>query len=91
MNCGYIAPTELKILLGLISTNMSRLRRWIAATHGAICLFPRQKKLSCCMLMLNSICYFERACEPMPGSDDGKWIFESILAVLKNKTAAQAA
>jgi hypothetical protein len=26
-----------------------------------------------------------------PGSDDGKWIFESIFAALKNKTVAQAA
>jgi hypothetical protein len=26
-----------------------------------------------------------------PGSDDEKWIFESIFAVLKNKTVAQAA
>ncbi len=26
-----------------------------------------------------------------PGSDDGKWIFESIFAALKNKTAATAA
>jgi len=25
------------------------------------------------------------------GSDDGKWIFESIFAALKNKTVAQAA
>ena len=33
----------------------------------------------------------ERACEPLPGSDDGKWIFESIFAALKNKTVAQAA
>jgi phosphoribosylformylglycinamidine (FGAM) synthase-like amidotransferase family enzyme len=33
----------------------------------------------------------ERACEPLLGSDDGKWIFESIFAALKNKTAAQAA
>jgi hypothetical protein len=28
---------------------------------------------------------------PLPGSDDGKWIFESIFAALKNKTVAQAA
>lgn len=28
----------------------------------------------------------ERACEPLLGSDDGKWIFESIFAALKNKT-----
>ncbi|HUA67979.1 MAG TPA: hypothetical protein VMA13_05480 [Candidatus Saccharimonadales bacterium] len=27
----------------------------------------------------------ERACEPVLGSDDGKWIFESIFAALKNK------
>jgi len=33
----------------------------------------------------------ERACEPLPGSDDGKWIFEGIFAALKNKTVAQAA
>ena len=33
----------------------------------------------------------ERACEPLLGSDDGKWIFESIFAALQNKTAAQAA
>jgi len=26
-----------------------------------------------------------------PGSDDGKWIFESVFAALKNKTVAQAA
>ena len=32
-----------------------------------------------------------RACEPLPGSDDGKWILESIFATLKNKTVAQAA
>jgi hypothetical protein len=33
----------------------------------------------------------ERACEPLLGSDDGKWIIESIFAALKNKTVAQAA
>ena len=33
----------------------------------------------------------ERASEPVLGSDDGKWIFESIFAVLEKKTAAQAA
>ena len=32
-----------------------------------------------------------RASEPALGSDDGKWIFESIFAALKNKTVAQAA
>ena len=32
-----------------------------------------------------------RACEPLLGSDDGKWIFESIFAALKNKTVAAAA
>ena len=31
------------------------------------------------------------AIEPILGSDDGKWIFESIFAALKNKTVAQAA
>ena len=35
--------------------------------------------------------FSERACEPLLGSDDGKWIFESIFAALKNKTVAQAA
>ena len=33
----------------------------------------------------------ERACEPLLGSDDGKWIFESIFAALKNKPVAAAA
>jgi phosphoribosylformylglycinamidine (FGAM) synthase-like amidotransferase family enzyme len=33
----------------------------------------------------------ERACEPLLGSDDGKWIFESVFAALKNKPVAQAA
>ena len=33
----------------------------------------------------------ERASEPVLGSDDGKWIFESIFAALQNKTAAKAA
>jgi phage gp45-like len=30
-------------------------------------------------------------CEPLPGCDNGKWIFESIFAALKSKTVAQAA
>jgi hypothetical protein len=30
-------------------------------------------------------------CELLLGSDDGKWIFESLFAALKNKTVAQAA
>ena len=33
----------------------------------------------------------ERACELLLGSEDGKWIFESIFAALKNKTVARAA
>jgi phosphoribosylformylglycinamidine (FGAM) synthase-like amidotransferase family enzyme len=33
----------------------------------------------------------ERGCEPLLGSDAGKWIFESIFAALKNKTVAAAA
>ena len=33
----------------------------------------------------------ERACELLLGSDDGKWIFESIFAALKSKTVATAA
>ena len=32
----------------------------------------------------------ERACEPLLGSDDGKWIFESIFAALKDRTVAKA-
>src|SRR5881397_1555045 len=31
----------------------------------------------------------ERACEPILGSDDGKWIFESILAALEKKNVAK--
>ena len=31
----------------------------------------------------------ERASEEILGSDDGRWIFESIFAALKNKSAAQ--
>jgi len=33
----------------------------------------------------------ERACERLLGSDDGKWIFESLFAALKSKAVAQAA
>jgi phosphoribosylformylglycinamidine synthase len=33
----------------------------------------------------------ERACESILGSDDGRWIFASIFAALKNKTVATAA
>jgi phosphoribosylformylglycinamidine synthase I len=33
----------------------------------------------------------ERACEPLLGSDDGKWILESIIAALQNKAIAKAA
>ncbi len=33
----------------------------------------------------------ERACEPLLASEDGKWIFESMLAALQNRTAAKAA
>ena len=40
--------------------------------------------------MFNSTCNFESACESLSGSDDGKWIFESIFAEFKNKTIAQA-
>jgi phosphoribosylformylglycinamidine (FGAM) synthase-like amidotransferase family enzyme len=35
--------------------------------------------------------HLERACEPLLGSNDGRWIFESIFVALKNKTIAQAA
>jgi len=33
----------------------------------------------------------EPAGEPAPGSDDGRWIFDSHLAALKNNTVAQSA
>lgn len=33
----------------------------------------------------------ERACEPLLGSDDGRWIFESIIAAIQNKTIRHAA
>jgi phosphoribosylformylglycinamidine synthase len=33
----------------------------------------------------------ERACELLLGSDDGKWIFESIFAALKSKAVTAAA
>jgi phosphoribosylformylglycinamidine synthase len=33
----------------------------------------------------------ERACEPILGSDDGKWIFESIFAALEKKAVAAVA
>jgi len=33
----------------------------------------------------------ERACEPLLGSDDGKWIFESVFAVLENKSVRRGA
>jgi phosphoribosylformylglycinamidine synthase len=33
----------------------------------------------------------ERAIESILGSDDGKWIFESVIAALENKPAARAA
>ncbi|HEX4343039.1 MAG TPA: phosphoribosylformylglycinamidine synthase subunit PurQ [Verrucomicrobiae bacterium] len=33
----------------------------------------------------------ERACETILGSDDGKWIFESLFAALKEKGVAKAA
>lgn len=33
----------------------------------------------------------ERACESLLGSDDGRWIFESVIAAVQNKTIGQAA
>ncbi|HUA38190.1 MAG TPA: phosphoribosylformylglycinamidine synthase subunit PurQ [Candidatus Sulfopaludibacter sp.] len=33
----------------------------------------------------------ERACEPLLGSDDGKWILESVIAALQNRAVARAA
>ena len=35
--------------------------------------------------------HHERACEPLLGSDDGKWLFESIIAALTNKAVAAEA
>ena len=40
---------------------------------------------------INLMAHSERSCEPLLGSADGKGIFESIFAALKNKTVAQAA
>jgi hypothetical protein len=40
---------------------------------------------------LNALLRPEHDCEPLLASDDGKWIFESIFAALKNKTVARAA
>ena len=33
----------------------------------------------------------ERASQPLLGSDDGKWVSESIFAALKKKSVAKAA
>jgi len=33
----------------------------------------------------------ERACEPLLASDDGKWIFESVISAAQGKPAAKAA
>ena len=40
---------------------------------------------------INLVTHPERVCEPLLGSDDGKWIFESLFAALKSKTVVQAA
>jgi phosphoribosylformylglycinamidine (FGAM) synthase-like amidotransferase family enzyme len=32
----------------------------------------------------------ERACEPLLGSADGRWIFESMIAALQDKLAKAA-
>jgi len=39
----------------------------------------------------NLMPHLEHACEPLLGSEDGKWIFESIFAALERKTVAKAA
>ena len=39
----------------------------------------------------NLMLHPERACEPLLGSTDGRLIFESIFAALKNKTVEVAA
>jgi hypothetical protein len=95
-NKKYAAPTELKILLGWFSTKMSRLRRWVVTALleppvwscyalPEFMFYPNAQSVAGLMP------HPERACEPLLGSDDGKWIFESIFAALKNKTVAQAA
>jgi phosphoribosylformylglycinamidine synthase subunit PurQ / glutaminase len=33
----------------------------------------------------------ERACEPLLGSDDGRWVFESMIAAFQRKTDAEVA
>jgi hypothetical protein len=33
----------------------------------------------------------ERACEPAPGSEDGRWIFESLFAAVESGAVARAA
>jgi len=42
-------------------------------------------------LILRPLPHPERACELILGSDDGKWVFKSIIAALKNKVVAVAA
>jgi phosphoribosylformylglycinamidine (FGAM) synthase-like amidotransferase family enzyme len=39
---------------------------------------------------INLMPHPERACEPLLGSDDGQWIFESIFATRENHCAAAA-
>ncbi len=42
-------------------------------------------------MLLSSKLHFGGEQALLPGSDDGKWIFESIFAALKSKAVAQAA
>jgi len=88
--------TELEIWLGLVSTKMSRLRRWAAEAF----LEPRVRncytaaKFMHCLTaqkLAGLMPHPERASESMLGSADGKWIFESIFAALQNKPVAKAA
>ena len=39
----------------------------------------------------NQMSHPERASELLLGSDDGKWVFESIFAALGNKSTAKVA
>jgi hypothetical protein len=64
--------TELEIWLGLVSTKMSRLRRWAAALlePASWCCYASKRF----MLWTPAKKFLE---------DDGKWISESIFVALK--------
>jgi hypothetical protein len=76
----YVAPTGLDIFRVVVSTKMSRLRRWAAALlePASWCCYASKRF----MLWTPTKKFLE---------DDGKWIRENIFAALKNKTVAKAA